>query len=268
MTSNRFNKILVIDSIPEGEINTAKRLFEDIETYTNAYEDSPTSEYIRIESGDEFIQVLTQCQKLATSNDIYPMLHIECHGDEDGFQFADASLLDWPELKAPLADLNEAMHLNLMIAVAACVGGALAKVITMGDKAPFWGLIGPTDTALPSELEEPYRALYLTLIKEKSPENAVKAFEKAAKKGLYWRTTAQGLFEKGWSHYKANYCNEIALEQRAARMQLKAPQFSKDYLKELLRNHEPTAFERYRNTFFMCNKYPEHISRFPVEYKQ
>jgi len=267
MSSNRFNKILVIDSIPEGDTNTAKRLYEDIESYANAYQESPVPEYIRIESGEELIQVILQCQELAISNDVYPMLHIECHGNEDGFEFANGSFLDWQELKVPLTDLNEAMRLNLMIAVAACVGAALAKVIRMGDKAPFWGLIGPTDTAKPAELETPYRALYQTLIKDKSSENAIIAFEQVAKVGLYWRTTAQGLFEKGWALYKKEYCNEVALEKRIARMQLKSQHLDSAKLKELLQNNEPVAFERFRRNYFMCDKYPEHMARFPVEYK-
>jgi len=257
----------VIDSIPQGETNTAKRLYEDIESYTNVYPDSPLPEYIRIDSGDDLLKVISDCRKLAISDDVYPMLHIECHGNEYGFQFADGSILDWPELKAPLTDLNEAMHLNLMIAVAACVGAALAKVITMGDKAPFWGLIGPTDSALPSELETPYRALYQAFIKDKSPEKAIAAFEKVAKEGLYWRTTAQGLFEKGWEYYKTTYCNETALEQRVAKMQTKVSHLDKAILKELLQKHEPIAFERYRRNFFMCDKYPENVDRFPIEYK-
>jgi len=267
MSSNRFNKILVIDSIPKGESNTAKRLFEDIQSYANAYQESPFPEYIRIENGDELLVVLSQCRDLAISNDIYPMLHIECHGDEYGFQFADGSILDWPELKKPLTELNEAMHLNLMIAVAACVGAALAKVISMGDTAPFWGLIGPTDTALPSELEAPYRALYLTLIKDKSPTKAIAAFEGVAKDGLYWRTTAQELFEKGWALYKSRYCNKATLEQRMEKMQRKVPHLDKAKLKKLFHKHEPIAFERYHRNFFMCDKFPEHVARFPVEYK-
>lgn len=266
MSSNRFNKILVIDSIPEGESNTARRLFEDIKAYANAYQGSPFPEYIRVNNGNELLEVLSQCRDLVLSSDVYPMLHIECHGDEDGFQLADGSLLDWPELKVPLTNLNEAMHLNLMIAVAACDGAALAKIISMGDKAPFWGLIGPTDSALPEELETPYRALYQTLIKEKSPEKAIAAFEGAAKEGLYWRTTAQGLFEKGWALYKSEYCNEKALEKRTARMQLKEPHLDKAILKKILQDHEPIAFERYRRNYFMCDKYPDHISRFPVKY--
>ena len=268
MSSNRFNKILVIDSIPGDETNTAKRLFEDIETYTGAFPDSPFPEYIRVESADDLLDVLSQCTKLAISNNIYPMLHIECHGNEDGLQFADKSILDWSELKNPLVKLNVAMKLNLMVVVAACLGAAIVKTVTFTDRAPFWGMIGPIDKAMPSELETPYRALYQTLISEMSPAKAIAAFEEVAKEGLYWRTTAQGLFMKTWERYKTDFCTKEALDKRLKRMQQQVPHYSKKELLKMLQESEPKSFERFRNAFFMCDKFPENSKRFPVEYKE
>lgn len=266
MSSNRFNKILIVDSIPTGEENTAQSLYSAISQHAKSHPDSPYPEIVRVESGKEFLDVLSQCVSLARSNGVYSMLHIECHGDEDGFQFADDSLLDWPEMKVPLAELNEAMHLNLMIAVAACVGASIAKVVTMGDRAPFWGMIGPTKDVYPSQLEAPYRALYLTLIETKSAEKSIEAFKRKAG-DLYWRTTAQGLFEKGWDLYKRDYCSEPALQKRARRMHARAPQISERECIERLLRHEPSAFEQYRKTFFMCDLFPEHWVRFPVVYE-
>jgi hypothetical protein len=272
MDANRFNQILVLDSIPTGECNTAKRLFEDLETYASAYSPSPAVRYLRVESGDELIQCILKCRKDADEQDIVPMLHIECHGDEDGFQFADGSLADWEELKLPITELNIATRLNLMIAVAACTGGALAKVVRMSDRAPFWGLIGPTKTLTAGELEKAYRALYLTLLSTKSPAKAVHAMDAATTPGLFWRTTSQGIFEKVWAGYKKEYCSAEALEVRAKRMRERLEQTSHtplpttDQLKSRLVNHEPKSFERFRDTFFMCDLFPEHSSRFPVEY--
>lgn len=272
MDSNRFNHILVVDSIPTGEPNTAKRLFEGLMTYASAYSPSPTVQYLRVESGDEFIQCILKCRRSADEQDIIPMLHIECHGDEDGFQFADGSLADWEELKLPITELNVATRLNLMIAVAACTGGALAKVVRISDRAPFWGLIGPTRTLTPGEIERAYSALYLTLLSTKSPAKAVEAMDTATEPGLFWRTTSQGLFEKVWAGYKKEYCNAEALEFRAKRMRERLEQLSDKALpttaelKSQLVNHEPKAFERFRSTFFMCDLVPEHSSRFRVEY--
>ena len=272
MDTNRFNQILVVDSIPTGEYNTAKRLFGDLQTYVVAYSPSPAVHYVRVETADEFIQRVLKCRKEAEEQDIVPMLHIECHGDEDGFQFADGSLADWDKLKLPITELNIATGLNLMVAVAACTGGALAKVMRMGDRAPFWGLIGPTQTLSAGELEKAYAALYLTLLSTKSPAKAIEAMDRATKPGMFWRTTSQGLFEKVWTGYKKEHCTAAALELRANRMRDRLQQAgvsslpSTDELRSGLVDHEPIAFERYRQTFFMCDLFPEHSTRFPIEY--
>lgn len=272
MDANRFNQILVIDSIPSGELNTAKLLVEDIETYASAFSPSPAVKYVRVESGDELIDQIAKCQKDAVERDIVPMLHFECHGDEDGFQLANGSLADWEELKLPITELNVATKLNLMIGVAACTGGALAKALRMSDRAPFWGLIGPTRMVTASALEKAYRALYLTLLETKSPAKAVAAMDAATEQGLFWRTTAQGLFQKGWASYKKDQCSAEAFEFRAKRMQERYKQLSEkphptvEELKVQLITHEPKAFERFCTTFFMYDLFPEHRTRFPIQY--
>lgn len=116
MDINRFNQIVVLDSVPEGDYNTARRLHEDIQTYANAYSRSPAIQYVRIESAEDFFRCIDDCRLRTKELGIVPMLHVECHGNEDGFQFADGSLSDWSELKQPLTDLNIATELNLMIA--------------------------------------------------------------------------------------------------------------------------------------------------------
>lgn len=271
MDSNRFNQILVVDSIPKGEYNTARRLFEDLETYATAYSPSPAVRYVRVENAAEFLQCILIAKGNAEQHDIIPMLQIECHGHEDGFQFADRSLVDRDELKVPITELNVATGLNLMIAVAACTGGALAKVMRMGDRAPFWGLIGPTRMLTAGELQKAYAALYLTLLSTKSLADAVKAMEQATAPGLFWRTTSQDLFEKVWRSYKSEHCTAAALEMRGRRMMdhLResgtSPLPSMDELLSRFIAYEPIAFARYRQTFFMCDIYPEHSYRFPIE---
>lgn len=273
MDANRFNQILIIDSIPANEFNTAKRLYEDLDTYACAYEPSPKIDYLRVESGDGLIQCIGECRKRAIAQDIIPMLQIECHGDEDGLSFADESLLYWPELKTPLTELNVATRLNLMVAVAACSGATIAKVVYMSDRAPFWGMIGPTKPLKPMDLEKAYSALYLTLLSAKSPKKAIEAFDKAAEPEMFWRTTSQGLFNKGWSTYKTRFCNEEAIESRVKRMRKFAKEKSikplptLNDLKANLVAYEPVAFERFWKTFFMLDLFPEHASRFPIEYK-
>jgi hypothetical protein len=270
--TNRFNQIIVVDSIPTGDGNTARRLFEDLEINAIAYAPTPAVHHVRVENGDQLIQFILECRQCSVKQDFMPMLHIECHGNEDGFELADGSFVDWAELKGPITELNIAMHLNLLITVAACTGGALAKVVRMSDRAPFWGLIGPTESLAAEDLEKAYRAFYLTLLSTHSPAKAMEALDVASKPGLFWRTTVQKLFETGWAVYKKEYCTDEAIEDRARRMRDRAMQLSIKplptiaELKGRLASHEPAAFERFRNTFFMCDLFPEHSGRFQVKY--
>ena len=271
LDSNRFSRILILDSIPELEPQTAKNLLGDLQTVAKANSPSPLIEYKRVESGDDLLTSLRVCRDEVAAGGMNPMLHIECHGDEFGLELADGSALDWSQLKAPMTELNIATELNLMIAVAACTGGALAKMISMGDRAPFWGLIGPTCALYPHQLERAYRALYTTLLNTKSPMNAVAAMDAATKiPGSYWRTTAQGLFQKGCNNYKSLHCTEEMLDLRAARMlsglatRRPPPYPPAAQLKQRLLDIEPAAFERYRTTFFMADLFVGHRERFDV----
>lgn len=272
MDSNRFSRVVILDSIPRGESNTAKSLHDDLLVVASKHAPTPAIEYLRIDSALELLQFLSRCRDEVNGGREVPMLHIECHGDEEGFGLADGSLLDWPDLKLPLTELNVATQLNLMITVAACTGGALAKVISMGDRAPFWGLIGPTRSIYPHELEDAFRSLYGTLFETKSPADAVKAMERASVAGTFWRTTAQGLFQQGWRAYQASHCTPSAMEVRARRMlerykNLRSEPFpSLEDLKNALAAVEPSAYERYVETFFMYDLFPHHRQRFPLSF--
>jgi hypothetical protein len=271
MSINHFNQILVVDSIRVGDLNTAKLLFEDLQAYASVHSPSPDIRYLRVESGDELIECILRCRRDADEQDIIPLLHIECHGNEDGLELADGSFVDWEELKTPITQLNIATRLNLMIVVAACTGAALLKITSPSDRAPFWALIGPTKEVTAAELEKAYRALYLTLLSSKSSSKAIEAMDAATDHGSFLRTTSQGLFEKVWAGYKKEHCSSEAIEARIKRIQEQIRQQGRPLptvgaLKSQLIGREPKVFEHYRATFFMYDLVPEHSNRFPVEY--
>jgi len=270
--TNRFNKILAIDSIPHNDYNSAKKLFEDIEMYSNIYTPSPAVEYVRIISWKDLIQCIDQCKKHAEENDVIPMLHIECHGNEDGLRLADYSFASWYELKKPFTDLNISTGLNLMIAVSACTGGALAKSLTLSDRAPFWGLIGPTSPLNFEDCESIYRKFYSTLLSTKSPAKAIENMNKVSKNHPFLMTPSQKLFEQIWKNYIEEYCTPEAMKNRASRMRQqmidsgKYPLPDIEELKTRLKDQHPEAFKHFREKFFMCDIFPEHWDRFQVDY--
>lgn len=268
MNTNRFNQILIVDSIPLGEINTAKRLYEDVVTYANAYKPSPAILYERVESGEGFINLLRRCTSDASRTGDIPLLHIECHGGEHGLQFADESFLDWSELKAPLTELNIATGLNLLVTVAACLGAAMVQVLKVGERAPFYGLIAPGRNMFPDELERPFRALFTTLLETKSAADSVKAMEVVSKPGDYGRTTAEHLFGRVWQGYIDNYCTPPVLRSSASDLRVKMKQEGKEVpsievVARLLLDAGLNKRRQYHETFFMFDLHPENQHRFP-----
>ena len=127
MSENRFNCIVILDSIPDGELNTARRLYEDLEICVVAYSPTPGIAYLRVENESSLFDYFRQLRLQNEQNDAFLLLHIESHGYEDGLQLSDRSLVSWKRLKEALIPLNVAMRLNLMVVLASCFGGACTR---------------------------------------------------------------------------------------------------------------------------------------------
>lgn len=59
MTAN-FNQILIVDSLPHGQLNTAVRLFADVRDWAQAIGQTPHIANVRISSGEGFLDLLTR----------------------------------------------------------------------------------------------------------------------------------------------------------------------------------------------------------------
>ncbi len=108
----RFNQILFVDSLQVEDGNTARRLYEDVSLRAQVYQPAPATLYRRIESGAEFLELLSQLAAVAENAGDIPVLHVECHGSIAGLEFADKSFASWAEMKGSLIELNVATQAN------------------------------------------------------------------------------------------------------------------------------------------------------------
>lgn len=266
----RFNQILIVDSIPHGEQNTARQLRDDVKLRADVYAPSPAVLYMRIESAMNFLALLEHLVTAVTEFPIAPILHIECHGSVDGLAFADGSTLTWLELKPKLTELNIAMKLSLLVVVSACEGSAITRTLGLIDRAPLWGLIGPRRIMGPDELYEPYLAFYETLLRTKSAPEAVDALRNALP-DVYVFRTAEWTFQYIWNHYQKTHETAEARLERAAYLYPLLPEAmdrpTVQEIAEIFRVRNPEFFSRFRRRFFMCDLFPEHEQRFNVRYE-
>lgn len=274
MSENRFNCIVILDSIPAGELNTAQRLYEDVEICAAAYSPTPGIAYLRVENESSLFDYLRQLQLQNEQNDAFPLLHIESHGYEDGLQLADRTLVSWERLNEALIPLNVAMRLNLLVVLASCFGGALTKALQLTDRAPVWGLIGPTQEVSSGEVGMHFSTFYRTLLSTGSPKAAIDALNQVSDHSKYWRTTAEWYFYEVWKSYKEKLCTPQKLKARAreirkrAKLQKLQPLLKVSDFKKRLIRQEPEEFNKFRDCYFMCDLYPENQERFSVTYKK
>lgn len=273
-SENRFNTVVILDSIPVTDLNTAKRLFDDLRDVAYAYSPIPAIGYYRVESSVALKHAIEELCDLTEHGKILPLLHIEAHGCEEGLALATGEEVSWANLKKMLIPLNIATQLNLMLVLASCSGGTFIKALRLADRAPIWGLIGPTQSLTANQVQVDFGAFYKTLFQTLSPSQALISLNSNAPTNLYYRTTAEGFFYEVWRGYRNKQCTREQLEVRARRMYKEAKRENMNPLpsighlrRSLVGPLEHDAFNKFRDTYFMYDIFPENVQRFQVTYE-
>jgi hypothetical protein len=277
MTDSYFNTIVILDAIPEGELNTAHNLKEDLEDISYYVAQNLIVRYYRLNNISDLQWGINEIWKEIKSEGIKPWLHLEGHGisDESGFVFADKKTpCSWTQLKQIITPINIELHLNLMLILASCFGGTFASAIETTDRAPILGLIGPAREVTAGELQNAFSIFYKTFFTTLSLGQALDALDQNTSSGLYYRVSAEKFFYLVWSSYKRNYCTEEALEARANKLyqqgkKMNLPKYvTAKQIKSDLQVREPDFFKKFRDTYFMHDLFEENKERFPVTYEQ
>jgi hypothetical protein len=277
MSESRFNAIVILDAVPEGELNTARRLKEDLRDIAAYVADGLQVRYFRLNSIDDLRAGLLSILGEIQNNGLKPWLHLDGHGleNQSGFVFATKTTsCSWAKLKELIIPMNVELNLNLMLILATCYGGSFARAIETTDKAPVLGLIGPSREVSAGEIESSFTAFYKTFFETLSLGQALAALDQETSSGLYYRTTAEKFFYEVWSLYKTELCTKKALDERARKLyrRLKkenpASHPSVGQIKRTLQSREPEVFDKFRNTYFMYDMAVENRNRFPVTYGQ
>lgn len=235
---------------------------------------TPEIQYYRLESPADFVAVIRQLTRGVEAGGDYPLLHFEGHGGELGLEMANGAGVTWNEIKNELIPLNEAMGLNLMLVLAACHGATFIRAMSTIERAPVWGVIGPTSSVEAGEIQSAFGAFYAAMFRGEGTSAAIKALNENG--GVkYYRTSAERFFYEVWCRYQKEECSSSKLEERARSIRKK---FKEDrritkvpsigHLKRKLKSSESELFEKYRDTYFMFDRYPENGTRFKVTYSE
>lgn len=277
MSMSQFNAIVILDAVPDGHINTAHSLKENLEDIECYYAEGLQVRYFRINTYDDLKSGLTKTLDEINNNGLKPWIHLDGHGlsDQSGFAFAGGTSCSWVQLKEIVTPINIALGLNLVLILATCFGGYFTRAIDITDRAPVLGLIGPPREIKTGEVERAFPAFYKTYFETRSLTTALKVLDAGASTDPYLRTTAEQFFYLTWADYKKNHCTEEQIEKRAWKMYLKAIKLKLSHLTSIVQlkrdlinpGFESKTLEKFRDHYFMYDIDGANRKRFPVTYK-
>ncbi|MGZ8946537.1 MAG: hypothetical protein ACXW1W_14080 [Methylococcaceae bacterium] len=271
MTSARFSRIVIIQSLPAGESPTGRQLRDAIEI-TAQFNHNILVEFIDAPTANDFWIALERVQEATEKTMAYPILHLECHGDKTGLLLGDGTPLPWAELKTALAKLNKATRCNLFVTLAACHGAMLVEALDVHARAPCWGLIGPSGEVSPPDLVGSYSAFFLELLQSEDTVAALCALrDSPERRARYFLFAAEDIFQRVFQLYRVTCSTNAQMTERTERF---AQIFRKHGMSGLdarsigshLYEAEHDVLERFFARFFFVDHFPENKLRFTNAY--
>ncbi|MGP5564868.1 hypothetical protein [Vreelandella alkaliphila] len=274
MSGNIFNKLWVIESLPSGELRTGKNLFDNQLDKAKQVQQDLVVEFAEPITKSELFDVLEKIRNEALSG-IYPMIHFECHGCEDGLGTASGEMVEWDEIRETLIEINRATKLNLMIVIAACNGAHLIKVSTKLDAAPFWAIIGPEVEVTAGHIQDNFGRFYESFFSDLDGDKAIGILNEGAEHQdrAYHFLSAAGLFSRAYRAYYKSHCVGKKKKERIEHLVSEAMKnsdvkrrgvaWARQQVKKGLAS-EGQHFDKLRERFFFIADLPENDARFPL----
>jgi len=169
--------IFIIDGLKDNELQTGRRLYEDIATF-KGFSDSPSIEYKRLSTKHEVFVALDEIKEYCRRGG-YPIIHFEVHGGKEGGVYIGNTEenITWSELVEVLREINIISRNNLGVVMAGCYG--LYAIVPTEPLKPtsFYFLLGCDRSVGAGTLEENIARFYQELFKTGSLTEAMKVVD-------------------------------------------------------------------------------------------
>jgi hypothetical protein len=274
----RFNRLFVVESLPDGELSTGKMLIEDINPLITASSIKFKIELKQVATRRDLFNFFQDVAVAARQSNLLPMMHWEIHGNEDktGIVLRSGECVSWLEMKPILTEINVAVRNNLLITLAVCSGAHLIFIVWPWDRAPVFGLVGPVQAVTTEAVMDGYSAYYKELFSSFDANAAWNELNNSVDHpyDVFDFLYCEYLFREVYKQYLSEYNAKEAAARLSERL--------KDYpvwkefhprarqrriIKETKELTRP-MFEKYREKFFMYDLHPENRNRFEVHYEE
>lgn len=267
LASFKAAKLIILQSLKFEERATGAELAHELRLHSIG-KDLPPIELMLCQTKSDFCLALDRIESEAATGEI-PIVHIECHGNPDsGIYFADDENMSWDALAASLTKLNRQTNFNLLVGVSACFGAYFQRYMPPVRASPCWGIVAPTNTVNPIELQEGFLAFYKSLFDELDLTQAMRLLRSMPLSIGDWHVgVAEWWFKMAVKSYYERHCLAVDVESRVEKMLAQRaseslPWVSKRDAAQFLKIQNQQAIEKYFKIYFDAESTPSNLERF------
>ncbi len=280
MNTLEFSNIFVIESLQTEDELTGRRLFNRAIYPGMAEKKLETNcEYITVASKQDFFDVLSTIKSKVIFNRIYPIIHLEMHGNKTGLQVANLETITWQELQPILIELNVLCKNNLFLTMATCNGGYIYNTVSSNLQSPFWGFVGAFEEVYEDEVLADFTNFYYEFLKslDLNAAEAALHLQNAPYASKFKFQNTEFAFKKAYKNYEKNHLTPERIEERLSQIEnefrttmtdenlnmlnLDIKDWSSERIKEFAKNlivgQNDIIKDRMMTRFFMWDIYPE-----------
>lgn len=167
-------RVVVIESLSDGEIHTGTKLYEDDLILISNRDDSFEASFYSVATIEEFANAIKDIIR-SMSGDELIALHIEAHGGEEkGIQLSSGEYLGWKEFMDLCRTVNVRIGGLLIVTLAMCYSLPILGSLDPTKRAPFKAVLLTRRDVTVDEIERGYAAFYSTY---RNPLDFFKAVE-------------------------------------------------------------------------------------------
>ncbi len=268
-TTAQFNKLFIIQSLSDTELQTGDRLAKD------ALRPKLDSlglglVHFKVANRAQFFAALDDIWKecAETRPRIYPILHLDTHGraDKSGIAMLPSDdTVTWVEFVNKCQAINVECHNNLVVTSGLCFGLLAITAINFRAAAPFLALVGPQERVTAGEIDDGFPAFYGELLG--SGDIAAAHAKLSPKFALF---LSDRLFLHAFATFLQQSCKGVGRAERIERLLAEflerdaAQKIDETTARRIIEDYtmpNANAFERFKRVFLVSD-HPLNVGRF------
>lgn len=157
-TISQFSKLVLIESLDDGELHTGTRLRDEL-----LHVCPKPIVHFTVKNRRQFFSVLRGIRDKCAFHGSRPIIHIDAHGSKELGLKIGHEFVDWSELGERLRVINSYCEGGLGVVLAACYGVFSFQAVDLLEPSPFAFLVAPPEVVQARDIETCMTGFYKLL---------------------------------------------------------------------------------------------------------